>query len=703
MSQRRSLNLLFITLILLWGYGFRMWQLADVPGGFSDEELTGIRITENIRNGTIFVFFDVGDEHGVESIYYAMAVTVTRNTGDGLLGYRLLSVWLGMLTLALLYNVTGRLLGRRIALVSTLLASGSLWATFISRTATHHVLMPLLTLLVMWAVTQAYFLRQRLHTSFPNTLSFSILGISLAIITYAHPTGFLAGLAVMLFALQLGRQNPRQARNMWWNSGYALVMALILGIPYIISVVRNWEISPYYGFWLDRPASVGMFIESMAGTITAFVYRGDTNPTHNMPGIPLTQLIEPILLIVGLWKIYKERYRPNYLLILLFFGLGLLPDIWINGRPDYRWMVILLPLLYMILGIGVFEIISLSRDARIFPAQSTDSTGFNIVPPLVIILFVVSISVNFYRVRDYLVHDWPERSDTQFAYNTTLGEVALYLDRTGMSQPTLICARDFEDQPIEDFAQDVSSIQKLEWMMHRENLDYRVADCRSSLVFINQGEPMQILLTDPDDQNVISTPLLQWYGAALPDQTQLVSSNGAASLWYLSDTDLIQQKIREISSTSNIYYARDLSGNLIRAPLPLDFEGNLTLLGADPLPTQAFFRPGDLLQLTTYWHIDDILAEDVGVFVRVHDIPQASPYTEINRFDIDTSRLGAGDYIVQVGFLTLPIQLRSHEYLLTMGVYEGLPVNQRQVYDSETRVPRGTYVLLDTPFQVQAP
>ena len=702
MSQRRTLNLLLITLILLMGYGFRMWHLADVPGGFSDEELTGIRITENIRNGTIFVFFDTGGEHGVESLYYAVAVTVTRNTGDGLLGYRLFAVWIGLLTLALLYNVTGRLFGRKVALISLILASGSLWSTLLSRTTTHHVLMPLLTLVVMWAVTQAYSLRQRLYASFPSTLYYSLLGISLAVITYAHPTGFLAVIAVFLFALQLGRQNPQKARNMWWNSGYALVMALILGIPYIISVLRNWEISPYYGYWLDRPSSVGALVESIAGTIAAFVYRGDTNPTHNMPGVPITQLLEPVLLGVGLWTVYNQRHRPNYYLILLFLGLGILPDMWIDGSPDYRWLVIIQPALYMVLGIGALAIIKIARQQIHYPPQIAWTARFKLVPNLVFVLLVLGGGVNFYRIREFMVHDWARRSDTQFAYNKTLGEVAIFLDETGMTMPTLICTQNFATQRIDNFTQDVSDIQKLEWMMHREGLDYRVADCRTNLVFINQGAPMQILLTDPDDQNVIASPLLPWYRVAEPDKTQLVSNDNAAGLWYLEATRLIQHQMTNIVELGSVYYPRDLSGNLVQAPLPLDFEGNLTFIGVEPLPRQTFFRPGDVLQLTTYWRVDDLLAEDVGIFVRLHDIPQASPYTEINKFDVDTTRLQAGDYVVQVGFLTLPLQLRSHEYLLTLGVYEGLPVNQRQLYDPETRIPRGTYVLIDTPFQVQA-
>ena len=163
---------------------------------------------------------------------------------------------------------------------------------------------------------------------------------------------------------------------------------------------------------------------------------------------------------------------------------------------------------------------------------------------------------------------------------------------------------------------------------------------------------------------MLATPLLRWYRIAEPDKTQLVNNNNAAGLWYLEITDF-QHELGNDVELGNVYYPRDLSGNLTEAPLPLDFEGNLTFIAVEQLelPAQGFFQPADVLQLTTYWQVDDILAEDIGVFVRLHDIPQASPYTEINKFDVDTTRLHAGDYVVQVGFLTLPLQLRSHEYL----------------------------------------
>jgi hypothetical protein len=214
---------------------------------------------------------------------------------------------------------------------------------------------------------------------------------------------------------------------------------------------------------------------------------------------------------------------------------------------------------------------------------------------------------------------------------------------------------------------------------------------------------MQIIFTDATDLNVLSTPLLPWFRLATPDQNQLTQTGEATRLWRLEATQQIQAELARFPTYANVYYPRDLAGTLEVAPLPLDFDGNLSLMGIEPLPRQPFFRPGDVIQLTSYWHVDDFLAQDIGVFVRLHDIPEASPYTEVNSFAVSAKHVRPGDVIVQVAFLTLPAQLRPHQYLLTLGVYEGLPVNQRRVYDPENFIPRGTYVLVDQPFRVQTP
>ncbi|MCI0714140.1 MAG: glycosyltransferase family 39 protein [Chloroflexi bacterium] len=696
-----SRHSILVALILIAGFAFRFGDITEVPGGFSQEEITGIRIIETIREGTIYLFFDVGDERGVESIYYALSVTITRFVGDGLVGYRALSIWLGILTLTLLFKVTQRLFGTPKAYVATIAMTISLWHSLLSRTVTHHVLLPCLVLLVMWAVTQAYHLRRRIYYFHPTTAAYTLLGVSVALTAYAHPTGFLAGIAVFLFGVQLGRRvNGALAREVWWNSGYALLMALILGIPYVISVLRNWTISGPYIFVAERPSSVVAFLESIRSTVLAFFLEGDHNPAHNVPGLPVIQLIEPVLLVVGIWIVIRRRHLPNYFLLLAFAGVSLVPDMWLDGGPDYTMLVFALPATYMLIGNGAVEIVNLVTDADNYPLRLVGLRGrVPFAGRLAVAVIIAGFIILTVRNANFIFNDWAERDDTSFSYNANLGRVARYLDSLDNdAESILVCNTRFDETPVSRFGEAVSDAQIIEWMLHRENLQYRISDCRTDLVLINGSqESMQILFTDTLDLNVVAAPMLRWFRLAEP-QDDIVSEDGISVRWELDAPSQISDRVASARVVETVYYPRDLAGNLESVQLPVDFEGNLSFLGYEPLPADVVYVPGDVLALTTYWLVDDLIEDDVGVFIRLHDIPQASPYTEINSFAVDNSRLQPGDIVVQVGFLTLPPSLRPSEYLLTLGVYEGLPVNQQQVYDEV--IPRGTYILIDNPFQV---
>jgi hypothetical protein len=220
-------------------------------------------------------------------------------------------------------------------------------------------------------------------------------------------------------------------------------------------------------------------------------------------------------------------------------------------------------------------------------------------------------------------------------------------------------------------------------------------------VLINYGQtPFQIILTDPGDLSVLPTPILRWFRLATAQVVE-PSASGPITVWQFNAPSAVRQYLSNLASNLTLYYPRDASGESEPIMLPLDFEGNLTLVGIDTLPIRSFYRPGDILPVTTYWQVDAPLSADVGVFIRLQDIPDASPYTETNLFEVDAERLQPDDLVIQVGFLTIPQQLRPSEYLLTLGLYDGLTTNQQQVYDADTQVPRGTYVLIDRPFQVQ--
>src|SRR5690606_23743475 len=130
------------------------------------------------------------------------------------------------------------------------------------------------------------------------------------------------------------------------------------------------------------------------------------------------------------------------------------------------------------------------------------------------------------------------------------------------------------------------------------------------------------------------------------------------------------------------------------------FGGNMTLLGHNPLSIGDSLQAGDVLTLAIYWRVDGLLLPDTGIFIRLHDTPQASPYAETNAFGVDPSRLQGRDVVLQVGYLTIPESIRNQEYRLTIGVYDKTPVNQLPVYDEVTGAIRGSYLMLGLPFTV---
>jgi hypothetical protein len=129
----------------------------------------------------------------------------------------------------------------------------------------------------------------------------------------------------------------------------------------------------------------------------------------------------------------------------------------------------------------------------------------------------------------------------------------------------------------------------------------------------------------------------------------------------------------------------------------------MTFVGYLPYarPTGPSLNPGDVLTVVSFWRIDGDVLPNTGIFVRLHDTPQSSPYTEINEFGVDATRLQTRDVIVQVSYLTLPT-LRDQEYRLTIGVYDNTPVNQLPVYKDISEI-RGSHLLLGLPFMVVSP
>ena len=134
--MNRRIEFLIVTSVLVLAAVLRIWDLATLPPGFSNDELAFIRITETVRQGDVSVYYQVGDAQGRAGMYGVGNVLATELVGGGLLGYRVFPFWMGMLALALLYAVVRRLFGVPVALIALGVMAVNLRAVLLARSAT---------------------------------------------------------------------------------------------------------------------------------------------------------------------------------------------------------------------------------------------------------------------------------------------------------------------------------------------------------------------------------------------------------------------------------------------------------------------------------------------------------------------------------------------------------------------------------------
>lgn len=688
---------LLVALLLIAGFMLRAQDIATLPLGFSDEEITTLRLAESIRNGNVQVFFDT-QPSGTESFFPILIAATKIIVGDGFFVMRFVPLMASLLTMALTFAVARRLFGRGVAFIALLAMLAGIWPVIAARTVTESSLPGLMMLIVLATALKAFHLGRHVRPLPPETAPYTVLAIAMSAAAYEHYTGLMAGIGIFLFVLYLRYTRQPVSRYLWWNSSYAIILATILGLPYFISVLRNPTYSGPYIFIAERPSSIIALIESIGRTILGFFWleAGDKNPAHNVPGLPLISFIEPVVLVFGIYSAFRLRRHPNYGLLLIFFVLGLLPDLWLDKGPDYRALSFASPLIYIMIGLGVFELIRIIKQSDL-PAslhRLKEQQGWLAWPApvvyLAIVLMLLDFGANFLRLRDNLFTNWSERQDMQAAYHTNLGEIAHYLENNADGPPISICATQINSK--------VSDSRLLEWMLHRENVPFRVADCDTDLILTSGGQPMRLLFVDTEQRNTLPAPLLEWirlakplYNSGLPDGMG----------WMLNAEQALADKGGQLTALNTLYYPRTAGQTFEAVRLPFRFNNSLTLIGIEPVSTQPEFKPGDVLTVVSYWRIDGPLPDDIGVFVRLHDTPQSSPYNEINGFSVETDRLHPRDIVIQVGYLILPDTLREQEYLLTLGVYEGRPTNQLPIYNPEVYQLRGNYLQISQPILIR--
>ncbi len=673
----RRLGLVLIILVLLVAALLRIGGLTRVPPGFNDEEIVNIHIAETVRTGIIASFYNVGDPGGGrEGLYPILQALFMGFLGDGLLSYRALAVCCGLLSVALMYALARRLFGRMAGLIAALTLATSLWPILLARSAIRETLLLPLFLAILLILARALHLRRTVEPDPPTTLTYAILGVLIAAAGYTHWTGLLAGPLVVLFIIYLIATRQTISRRVIGFGGFALLVALILAIPYLTFTLRAYRLSGLYIFWANRPEGVGPFINTALQTLASPVVTGDPSAMHNLPGHALIGPVGALFFLVGLGLAVGRWRSPNMMLMLLTLGIGLLPGVWSRSAPDFANTVLALPALAGLAGYGGWFIFQrLQENSRL---GLRPQTAFNLV-------FITTIAISVLVNADLLMRAWANNEQTQMLYRARLGNLAAYLDRSHDGLSTSICSFHLADERQNGTSDPIL----LNLMLHRRDLDLRFSNCLTGLVLTRGGEPQRLAFVEPDTQTGLSPFLKEWLEAATPVDAFGVPPGAVMRLMVQSKlADRIGLLLRE-----PVAWDADPIDPSDKAALPIRMGGYLTFEGYT-LDAQRTYRSGESIDLITYWRADGNQIPDLRIFAHILRNPNVEPALQNDILSIEPRLLRDRDIFIQIITIPLPAGFPPGEYLVSVGAYSEQTGERVPVYDGDRE--RGNRLFLKT-------
>jgi len=655
-------------IVLLISAGLRFYALATVPPGFTDAELTDVRLTEAVRAGNIRVFYDV-DGAGREGLYPVLLAASTTVTGGGLIGYRMLSYLAGMVTLALIYALGRRLFGAGAAITAMAVFGISLFPILLARGITRETLLPLYitgTLLALARALPIYGTADAGRSS--QTTAFAALAFLLGIGFYIHPISLIFSLAVMAFiAYMIFTRQPLSRRtisNLW----FSVVIMIVIAAPYLIASFSTPELAGAGRLLYDSdtPRQTG-WLQSAALSLNGLFLSGDLTPNFNLPGRPLLDFATGLLFLIGLITAIRFWRQPRCALILIALVFLLPIALFARRSPNFLAFSALMPMFSLLIGFGVTTLYrSFNRRLRIAAVLGVTT------------LLVINIASS----ADALFVAWANYPPVRDAYHARLGTLAHYLDQTSGSLDTVVCgslipiANDLLDAP-----------RALMSMMHRRNTLIRAADCGTGLILPNGGVDAQLILPDENALDTVNPFLRAWYEAGDPIQAADLPPN---SVIRINAETQLADRIGAFTTTAPVSYAPESPGGAALAALPVRLGGNLTFLGYDDTFQQRYV-PGDTVPIVTYWRIDGELAPDMRLFVHILTDPAAIA-VQWDDISVIPTQLRPRDVFIQVSFMQLPFSIRDGLYGVSVGAYTATDDNRLVIYDGET--PRGARLFL---------
>lgn len=655
-------------LLLLLGTVLRTHALVASPTGFTNAEIVDVQITERVRLGGIEVFYDLPNGEGREGLYNMVQAAVTTIFGNGLFGYKLLSMWAGLLVLAVVYALAQRLFGPLVAVAALALLTVNMWMVVLGYQVLRESILPLLVGMTVLTLARTLAVYRSMHAVLPDTTVFALLGVLLGLGFYVHPVHLLIVLFSMIaiaFRLFSKQRLPQQNINYLL---FSLLVMIIIAMPYMISTIRLPDLSGAVRIFGQYTIAANPPFKAITDTIGALLFVGDANPALNIPGRPLIDLVSGLLVLVGILAAASQWRKARYALLLVATVVLLPAAVFSRTTPDFLTLTPLMPLIAIYFGLGLKLVYrSVVPAARLAVALGA------------VILFAFNVG---WAVGD-LFTVWPSTPGVNRAYHARAGHLAQYLDDTAADTPTVVC----DSQGVIESQDALSSTDLMLLMMNRKDIPLRYADCGTGMIFVDGGNRQQVIMPDPLTLTRMQPYLRRWLDLGTPVEFLPVDSAVVVDV-----SQPLADIVGMFTTTAPAGYAPDAVGGAGLAVPPVRFGGNISFLGYERDGSQVY-APGDIYTSVTYWRVDGVVPPDLRLFTHVLADPATAPAAQNDTISIkNLSVLQDRDVFIQVSFVPLPATIPPGMYGISVGAYtasnnERMPV----LFDD---APRGNRLFL---------
>ena len=659
---RRLPPYLLPILVVALAFFLRLHLLPSVPFGWHHDEATKGLMARDVLAGKYHpVFFSAFT--GREALYVYLEAGAFALFGEGMFAGRLLSAFVGVLTVATTYALGKALCGRRVGILAAAMFAVSLWHLIASRNGYRAVIQPLVQLPALWFLFRGWRSERR-------RWSFVVAGLFLGLTQYTYTAARafpVLVVAVVFFALILA---PSLIIRRWASLVSMFLVALVVFAPLGVYFYRHpidfygraVQISVFTPEWAGGNPGMRLW-QSVRETALMFTRWGDPNFRFNLAGRPVFGPVDGMLfylgLLVCLWLAVREKgvRRVAHVMLFLWLGIMLLPMLLsAEGLPYYQRAIGILPVVYF------FPALSLDALAGWLERRSHGLRLVRLICGGILVSLIVGLTVRTYREYFIVWHNDPRNDDDRLAamvyaadylkQEEPLGE--LYLSSQYAEHPTLAFLAP-------------ERYDGIHWFDAQQSLPLPPAGSEATYLLLMENPPQPVLLDRAPGLHRTHTGfdrfgrpvfgVYRWADGVFP-----VPADRTPATWSWEVT----------------FEPRDPGGLRHPIDLPVNFGDVMEFVGHDR--SADVIGPGETLELVLYWQLRQKPERHYSIFTHLLDAEgQIVGEYDANRYATSFWREDGGEILLSYFPLTVRPDTPPGEYQLEIGVYnqptgERLPI-----------------------------